>query len=100
MNKTELAAVISENAGISKAAATEAINAALDAIQATVARGEKVDLPGFGAFEMVHKEARTGRNPSTGAEIQIAESWAPKFKPYTGFKALVNEGGRSSLVSA
>lgn len=91
MNKAKLITVVAENAGITQAAAGEAINAALDAIQATVARGEKVELAGFGAFEAVHKAERTGRNPQTGDEITIAASRAPKFKAYAGFKELVNE---------
>jgi DNA-binding protein HU-beta len=79
-----------------KKTATEAVNAILEAIQKAVAAGDKVSITGFGAFEMVHKPARTARNPSTGAEIKVAESWGPKFRPGSDFKELVNVSGKKS----
>ncbi|GAA4074700.1 HU family DNA-binding protein [Nonomuraea soli] len=95
MNKRELVDAIAPKVG-DKKTATEAVNAILEAIQGAVASGDKVSITGFGAFEMVHKPARTARNPSTGAEIKVAESWAPKFRPGSDFKELVNAGGKKA----
>ncbi|WP_326646708.1 HU family DNA-binding protein [Streptosporangium sp. NBC_01755] len=97
MNKKELVDAIADRVG-DKKTATEAVNAVLDTIQAAVASGDKVSITGFGAFEMVHKPARTARNPSTGAEIHVAESWGPKFKPGSEFKELVNAGGKKAAA--
>jgi len=97
MNKRELVDAIADRVG-DKKTATEAVNAILDAIQSAVAGGDKVSITGFGAFEMVHKPARTARNPSTGDPIKVAESWAPKFRPGADFKELVNEGGRKTTT--
>ncbi|GAA2363686.1 hypothetical protein GCM10010404_17220 [Nonomuraea africana] len=95
MNKRELVDAIADRVG-DKKTATEAVNAILEAIQKAVAAGDKVSITGFGAFEMVHKPARTARNPSTGAEIKVAESWGPKFRPGSDFKELVNVGGKKA----
>ena len=97
MTKTELVNAIAERTGISQKAAAEMLAAALDVIQAEVAHGEKVILPGFGIFEAVHKPERDARNPATGQTIRVAESWAPKFRPGAGFKGLVNEGARQAV---
>lgn len=99
MNKRDLVDAITERVG-GRNIATEAVNAVLDAVQKAVAAGEKVSITGFGAFEMVHKPSRTARNPSTGAEVKVAESWAPKFRPGSDFKELVNEGGRKAAAKA
>ncbi|MER7502961.1 HU family DNA-binding protein [Nonomuraea pusilla] len=93
MNKRELVEAITQRVG-DKKTATEAVNAIVDAIQKAVSNGDKVSITGFGAFEMVHKPARTARNPSTGAEINVEEGWAPKFRPGSDFKELVNQGGK------
>ncbi|GAA3231135.1 MULTISPECIES: HU family DNA-binding protein [Nonomuraea] len=93
MNKRELVEAIADRVGDRKTA-TEAVNAVIDAIQKAVASGDKVSITGFGAFEMVNKPARTARNPSTGAEINVPESWGPKFRPGSDFKELVNQGGK------
>jgi DNA-binding protein HU-beta len=95
MNKRELIDAISDRLD-SKAQATNAVNAVLEAIQSAVASGDKVSIVGFGAFEMVHKPARTARNPSTGDPINVAESWAPKFRPGSDFKELVNTSGKKA----
>ncbi|PZG53234.1 DNA-binding protein [Spongiactinospora rosea] len=95
MNKRELVDAIADRVG-DKKTANEAVNAVLDAIQKAVAGGDKVSITGFGAFEMVHKPARTARNPSTGAPIKVAESWAPRFRPGADFKEQVNAGGKKS----
>lgn len=93
MNKRELVEAVAGRLG-DKRAATDAVNAVLDVIQHAVADGDKVSITGFGAFEMVHKPARTARNPSTGEPIEVPESWVPRFRPGADFKELVNEGGK------
>ncbi len=70
---------------------TELRDAVLSSITSAVAGGDKVTLPGFGTFEARSRNARTGRNPQTGAEIQIAASTVPGFKAGAGFKAAVNK---------
>lgn len=95
MNKRELVQVVAARVGDNKTA-TEAVNAVIDAIQKAVAAGDKVAITGFGSFEQVNKPARTARNPQTGAEIQVEESWVPKFRPGSDFKDLVNEAGKKA----
>jgi DNA-binding protein HU-beta len=89
MNKRDLIDAISGRMG-DKKSATEAVNAVLDTIQATVARGDKVAITGFGVFEKAVRPARTARNPATGASIKVPKSSVPKFRPGSDFKALVN----------
>ncbi|MGO1385685.1 MAG: HU family DNA-binding protein [Arachnia sp.] len=90
MNRKELIARISHDTGASQAQAQEVLTAAFDAIISSVAKGDKVLLPGFGTFEPRARAARTGRNPQTGAEVQIAASTAVGFKPAGAFKDAVN----------
>ena len=90
MNKGQLKDAIAEAAGLSGADAERALDAVLDTITKTVAAGEKVTIPGFGTFERRERSARTGRNPQTGAEIQIAASKVPGFKAGAAFKAAVD----------
>jgi DNA-binding protein HU-beta len=97
VNKSQLIDAVTNRIGDKKTAA-EAVNAVLDAIQAAVAVGDKVSITGFGSFEQMYKPARTARNPSTGAEINVPESWGPKFRPGSEFKALVNEGGKKAAT--
>jgi DNA-binding protein HU-beta len=99
MNKGELIDAISERLG-DKRSATEAVNAVLETIQSTVANGDKVAITGFGVFEKSQRAARAGRNPATGAAIQVPASSVPKFRPGTGFKALVNAGNRTGETKA
>ena len=84
MNKRDLIDAISGRLG-DKKTATEAVNAVLDTIQLTVAKGDKVSITGFGVFEKQNRPARTARNPATGATIRV-----PKFRPGADFKAVVN----------
>ncbi|MEV5412651.1 HU family DNA-binding protein [Thermopolyspora sp. NPDC052614] len=93
MNKRELVEAVAGRLG-DKKTATDAVNAVLDAIQHAVAGGDKVSITGFGAFEMVHKPARTARNPSTGEPIEVPESWVPRFRPGADFKEMVNQAGK------
>ena len=99
MNKGELIDAISERLG-DRRSATEAVNAVLETIQSTVANGDKVAITGFGVFEKSQRAARAGRNPATGAAIQVPASSVPKFRPGTGFKALVNAGNRTDETKA
>ena len=80
MNKAELVAAVAEKAGLSKKDSEKAINAAFDAITASLVAGDKVQLVGFGAFEVKERGARIGRNPQTKAEITIPASRVATFK--------------------
>ena len=90
MNKKELVAVVANEAGISKKDAEAAIDAFVDAVTAALKKGEKVQLVGFGTFEVSSRPAREGRNPRTGATIKISAVKAPKFKPGKALKDAVN----------
>jgi nucleoid DNA-binding protein len=94
VNKSELIEAVASRTELSKAKADEVLNAVLDVIEATVSSGQKVILPGFGTFAVSDRKERTGRNPLTGAAIQIAASKAPKFTAGSGFKAAVNTKGK------
>lgn len=89
MNKTELIAAVAERAELSKKDAEAAITAAIDAITAALAEGEKVQLVGFGSFEVKPRAARTGRNPRTGEPVAIDASKAPVFKAGKALKDAV-----------
>ena len=89
MNKRDLIDAISGRLG-DKKTATEAVNAVLDTIQLTVAKGDKVAITGFGVFEKTIRPARTARNPATGATIRVPRSSVPKFRAGADFKAVVN----------
>jgi DNA-binding protein HU-beta len=91
MNKRDLIDAISGRLG-DKKSATEAVNAVLETIQSAVANGDKVAITGFGVFEKIERPARRGRNPGTGAAIQVPASSVPRFRPGADFKALVNAG--------
>ncbi len=87
MNKGELINRVAEDANLTKAQATEALNAVLGSIEESLKDGNKVTLVGFGTFLTAERKARMGRNPQTGASIQIAAKNVIKFKPG---KELVN----------
>lgn len=91
MNKTELVAALAEKASLTKADADKSINAIVSAIEETLAKGEKIQLIGFGTFEVKERAARTGRNPQTGKEIKIAASKVPAFKAGKALKDIVNK---------
>ena len=80
MNKTELVAAVAEKTGMSKKDSEKAVNAAFDSITEALAAGEKVQLVGFGAFEVKERNARVGRNPKTKETIEIPASKYPVFK--------------------
>ncbi|MEY4591244.1 MAG: hypothetical protein RIR18_139 [Pseudomonadota bacterium] len=89
MNKSELIDVIATQADISKTAAGRALDAAVAAITGAVASGDSVTLVGFGSFKSSTRAARTGKNPKTGASIDIPETTVPKFSAGASFKAAV-----------
>ena len=91
MNKTELVAAVSEKSGISKKDAERVDSATYDIITAELAKGEKVQISGFGAFEVKEREARVGRNPRTKEAIEIPASKAPAFKASKALKDTVSK---------
>ncbi len=91
MNKTELVAAVAERTELSKKDAEAALKAFTDVVAEELKKGEKVQLVGFGTFEVSERAARTGRNPQTGEEMTIAASKAPKFKAGKALKDIVNE---------
>ncbi|MDT8317146.1 MAG: HU family DNA-binding protein [bacterium] len=90
MTKGELVAQIAADADISKAAAEKALKAFVDGITGALKKGDKVSLVGFGTFDTSKRAARKGRNPQTGAEIQIKASTVPRFKAGKSLKDAVN----------
>ena len=108
MNKAELIQSLETRLG-SKKAASDALEAVVDAIIREVAKGNKVGITGFGTFEKISRAARTGRNPRTGTTVRIKKTSVPKFKPGTAFKTVVanprslpktgNAGGRASSAA-
>ena len=80
MNKTELVDAIAKKAGLKKTEAEKFVKAFTDSVTKELKKGGKVQLVGFGTFEVSKRSARTGRNPQTGATMKIAASKAPKFK--------------------
>ena len=90
MNKAQLVEKIATDAEISKAAATRALDAFTGAVTTSLKEGNSVALVGFGTFSVKERAARTGRNPQTGAEIQIAAATIPSFKAGKGLKDQVN----------
>ena len=90
MNKTELVAAISEKTELTKKDSEKALKALSDVVAEELKKGEKVQLVGFGTFEVSERAARTGKNPQTGAEIKIAACKAPKFKAGKALKDAVN----------
>jgi DNA-binding protein HU-beta len=86
MNKSEFIDAIATKTDMSKAAAGRALEAVLDTIVETVAKGDSVSVIGFGTFEARKRAARTGKNPQTGAAIKIAATTVPAFKPGKAFK--------------
>lgn len=91
MNKAELIDAIASRADMPKAAATKALDATLDAIIGEVSKGGQVVLIGFGTFETAARSARTGRNPQTGATLNIPATVLPRFKAGKGFKDAVKD---------
>jgi len=90
MNKSELIDAVSDEAGLSKADATRAFDAVISVITDALKKGDQVSVVGFGSFLVRQRSARVGRNPQTGAEIQIKAANVPAFKPGKALKEAVN----------
>ena len=90
MNKTELVTAMAEKAELSKKDSEKALKAFIDVVSEELQNGGKIQLVGFGTFEVSERAARTGKNPQTGAAIQIPASKAPKFKAGKALKDAVN----------
>ena len=86
MNKAELVDAMASSAGISKADAGRALDGFISATKGALSKGDRVSLVGFGSFSVKHRPARKGRNPQTGAEIQIAAKNVVKFKAGSGLE--------------
>ena len=91
MNKKELIEVTAMVTGLTKKDSERAINAALDVMTATLARGERVQLSGFGTFEVRHREARSARNLQTEEPLEVPETNVPTFKPSETLKKKVGK---------
>lgn len=91
MNKTELVAAMAEKAELSKKDSEKALKAFIDVVAEELQKGEKIQLVGFGTFEVAERSAREGRNPLTGEKMQIKASKAPKFKAGKALKDAVNK---------
>lgn len=91
MNKTELIAAAAEKTGLTKKDTEKVLNAALDTIAATLAQNGKVQVSGFGIFEVKEREARIGRNPRTGEAMEIAASRMPTFKASKTLKDTISK---------
>ncbi|CAH1670471.1 MULTISPECIES: HU family DNA-binding protein [Chelatococcus] len=90
MNKGDLVSAVAEKANLTKVQATEALDAAIDAITAALKAGDEVKLVGFGTFAVADRAAGTARNPRTGETIKVPASKTPKFKAGAGLKEAVN----------
>lgn len=91
MNRKELVEHVANETDLTAAQADAALTATLDGVVQAVGKGDKVSIAGFGAFELRHRAARSGRNPQTGEAIEIAASDAPAFKPAAAFKQAVSQ---------
>ncbi len=92
MTKAELVEAVAKSANISKGAAEKAVGAFVTTVSGALKSGDRVTLVGFGSFEVANRQARTGRNPQTGKEINIAEANVPKFRPGKALKDAVAAG--------
>lgn len=90
MNKAELVAAIAERTELSKKDAEAAVKAFIDVVAEALKKGDKVQMVGFGTFEVVERAEREGRNPQTGATMKIAASKTPKFKAGKALKDAIN----------
>ena len=91
MNKSDLVAAVAERTGLSKKDSEKALTATLETITSALEAGEKVQLVGFGVFDVKERAARIGRNPRTNEEIQIAASRSPVFKPGKALKEAIEK---------
>lgn len=89
MTKAELVEAVAKSANLPKGQAEKAVGAFIDSVSSALKQGDRVTLVGFGSFEVASRQARTGRNPQTGKEINIAEAKVPKFRPGKALKDAV-----------
>jgi DNA-binding protein HU-beta len=89
MTKAELVEAVAKSANLPKGQAEKAVGAFIDSVSGALKQGDRVTLVGFGSFEVASRQARTGRNPQTGKEINIAEAKVPKFRPGKALKDAV-----------
>jgi DNA-binding protein HU-beta len=90
MNKAQLITKLAEKMGLPKSQTEQFLDATLEIIQKSVARGDEVKLVGFGTFSRLNRKSRNGRNPRTGAPVVIPGTKVPRFKPGKDFKDLLN----------
>jgi len=90
VNKTDLIDIAAADSGLEPSDAAKVIDSILRTVTNTLGRGEEVTIPGFGKFSTVQRAARTGRNPATGAQLEIKAATAPKFTAAAGLKAALN----------
>ena len=86
MTKAELVDAVAKSANIPRSSAEKAVGAFITSVSGALKKGDRVTLVGFGSFEVASRQARTGRNPQTGKEINIAEAKVPKFRPGKALK--------------
>lgn len=91
MNRSELVDAIAERSGLTKANADAALRALTDTVTEATRSREKVSIPGFLTFDVSHRKARMARNPRTGEEVKVDETWAPKVSAGSGLKAAAAE---------
>lgn len=98
MNKNELIAEVADKSDLTKAKASEAIDAFIAVVSKALSKGDEIRLVGFGTFTVVHRKATEGRNPRTGAVIKIAASNKPKFKPGKALSEVVNKTSKKKAA--
>lgn len=91
MNKADLISVMAEKSGLTKKDSEKALNSFVEAVQEALAQGDKVQLVGFGTFEVRERSSRKGRNPQTGEEIDIPAATVPAFKAGKALKEVINK---------
>ncbi|KAB0681966.1 HU family DNA-binding protein [Aureimonas leprariae] len=94
MNKNELVSQVADKTELSRQQATSAVDAVFDALQTALGKGDDIRLVGFGTFSVSHRAASKGRNPSTGAEVNIPARNVPRFAPGKSLKDAVNKAGK------
>ena len=99
MNKSDIADQVADRIGVSRSTAGEAVDAVFEAVREALVRGEEARIVGFGTFGTRYRPARTGRNPSTGASVEIRASTAPTFRPGKPLRDAVNGGGEVNEVA-
>lgn len=98
MNKNELIAEVADKSGLTKAKASEALDAFIAVVSKALSKGDEIRLVGFGTFTVVHRKATEGRNPRTGAVIKISSSNKPKFKPGKALSEMVNKSSKKKAA--